>query len=131
MKNILTLACALALLGCSQSEDAEPVAETAEPPEEFGAPDGGPAYGTFNVTLADGSTMIDEVRPDGTYTSTYADGTIENGTWVQKADAYCATADTEGASEICYPEKIDEGGVWTATTPEGEISVIERVETED
>lgn len=131
MKKIILVAVLAAMTACNQ---AEPAAETAEAeetvPAEVMAADGGPAYGTFKVTLADGTVITDEVRQDGTYTTTMPDGSVENGTWVQKPGEYCSTPDAEDASESCYPESIDENGVWTATNPEGETATVERVAEE-
>ena len=131
MKALSLFATLAVLSACAPSEQAAEPEATDVATEAVPAVDGGPAHGLYRVTLPDGSIMMDDVREDGTYTSTMADGSTESGTWVQKPNVYCATADTEGAEEICYPEKIDENGVWTAETPEGQFSVIERItETE-
>lgn len=129
MKRIIMIAAIGLVAACNQAEaPAEPAATEEAAPAEVMAADGGPAYGNFKITMADGSVMTDDVRADGTYTSTMADGTVETGKWVQKPGEYCATPDTEGATETCYPEKIDENGKWVSSNPNtGETVTVERV----
>jgi len=134
MKKIALVAALAVVSACSQpaeAPDEEATAETtadAEPAEVMAA-DGGPAYGKFKITQADGTSFTDDVRADGTYTSTAADGTeMESGTWVQKPGEYCTTKNEEGAVEECYPEKIDEKGVWVSSnTKTGETVTVERL----
>lgn len=129
MKKIILVASIAVLAACSQAEqaaDTDAVEETADA-AEVAAADGGPAYGTFKVTLADGSVLTDEVHEDGTFTATLPDGTTESGTWVQKPGEYCTTSSEEGASERCHKEWIDESGAWVSTDPEGNIATVERV----
>lgn len=134
MRTIVTLAAFAAVSACSQSEaPAEPAAveEVAEAaPAATVAADGGPSTGTFKITLDDGAVYTEEVRPDGTYTSTSADGETETGKWVQKSpNDYCTTKDEEGATEVCHKETIGEDGVWTSVDPDGRTGTVERVET--
>lgn len=127
MKKIIAVAVLATIAACSKPEPApEPVA-TEEAAAEVMAADGGPAYGMFKVTLADGTVMMEDVREDGTFTSTSPTGEVTTGTWVQKPGEYCTTNDEEGATERCHPEKIDENGVWVSTDPEGNTAVVERV----
>ncbi|TNE33264.1 MAG: hypothetical protein EP350_04435 [Alphaproteobacteria bacterium] len=131
MKKIIAIAALGLVAACNQAEaPAEPAdTEEAAPAADFvPAADGGPGYGQFRIIHADGSVSTDDVREDGTYTTTMADGTVETGKWVQKPGEYCATPDTEGAVEECYPEKIDENGKWVSNNPKtGETVTVERV----
>ena len=132
MKKIILVAALATITACNQSEaPAEPAAtEEAAPAADFvPAADGGPGYGKFRIIHADGTVHTEDVREDGTYTSTLPDGTTETGRWVQKPGEYCTTSDEEGATENCYPEKIDESGKWVSTdTKTGETVTVERVE---
>lgn len=133
MKKIIALAALAAVSACSETETAPDAAATEEvaaaETAEVMAADGGPAYGNFRITRADGTVIMEDVREDGTWTATMADGSTETGTWVQKPGEYCTTDDKEGAVEKCHPEKIDENGVWVSTDPEdGETVTVERVE---
>ena len=133
MRKIIVLAALATVAACSQTETAPEPEATAEttapaPAEEVMAADGGPAYGKFKITHEDGSVDMEDVKPDGTWTSTAADGTVTTGTWVQKPGEYCVTASTEGAVEECYPETIDASGKWVSTdTKDGSTSIVERV----
>ena len=133
MKKFIALAAVAALAACTQQEAAseEEVEEVAEAGPI--AADGLPTPGTYRVTTAEGELVIEEVREDGTYTATMADGTTENGTWSQPSpDKYCSVSDEEGAEETCNDEKIDESGVWVSTNPDtGGTAVVERVVEEE
>ncbi|OZA93011.1 hypothetical protein U4960_06555 [Altererythrobacter sp. H2] len=133
MKKIVLVAALAALSACSQSEaPAEPVAAeepAAAPAAATVAADGGPSTGMFKITQQDGTVFTEEVRPDGTYTSTSATGETETGRWVQKSpNEYCTTGDEEGAAEVCHSETVGEDGVWTSTDPEGKTGTVERIE---
>lgn len=133
MKKFVLVAALAAVSACSQSETpAEPEAvETAAEaaPIATVAADGGPSTGNFKITREDGSVFTEEVRSDGTYTSTSADGVAETGKWVQKTpNEYCTTEDAAGAVEVCHTETVSEDGVWTSVDPEGETGTVERIE---
>lgn len=134
MKNIVLFAALASLAACSDSEPAaEPATEaTAEAPAPTfatTAADGGPSTGTYRVTDADGTIVMEEVKADGTYVSTQGGEVIQTGTWAQKApETYCYTEAKEGAEQICHTEQVDESGVWTSVSPEGETATVERVE---
>jgi hypothetical protein len=132
MKRILVIAAIAALSACSKPAPA-PEAEASAAPEAAAptaaslAADGGPAHGTYKVTRADGEVIMDEVKPDGTYSTTKDGKVIEAGKWEQKSPSqYCFTKDKEGAKQECAEEKV-EGGVWTSKGPDGKVSTIERV----
>ena len=130
MKKIIGVAAIAAIAACSPAEtEAEPEAvEEEEAAPAAMAADGGTPYGNFKVTSEDGSYQTEEVREDGTFTSTDQDGEVTTGTWVQKPGQYCTTSDAEGAVERCHTETVDENGVWTSVDPEGEIVTVERIE---
>ncbi len=134
MKKILIAAACASLAACSPAEttdEAAAPAETAEVVAESTAADGGPSYGMFKVTQADGTVSMEDVREDGTYTTTSEGQEPRTGKWEQASpDSFCSTADTEGAVQKCYTETVDENGVWTSTDPDdGKVSTIERVTT--
>lgn len=135
MKRIIAIAALAALAACSKpaEEPAAPAEAAAEAaPAETLAADGKPSHGTFTVTKKDGTIYTSEVKPDGTYSIVAADGKVtETGKWEQKSpEQYCETADTEGAKQKCFAEKVDDKGVYTSTDPEnGEVATIVRVES--
>ncbi len=137
MKIQLILASSLAIAGCSQAEEEEPApaVETSTPePAEPLAADGNPTPGLYTITLDDGTVFTEDVRADGTYVQTDADGdVVETGTWEQKSpQQYCYTVDEEyreteePEGQKCNTEGIGEDGVWFSTNPEGETSKVER-----
>ncbi len=132
MKKIIAVAGLAIVAACNQAEapaETEATEEAAPAADFVPAADGGPGYGQFRILHADGTVHTEDVREDGTYTSTLPDGTVETGKWVQKPGEYCTTSDEEGATENCYPEKIDENGKWVSTdTKTGETVIAERIE---
>lgn len=134
IRSIVGLAGVTALAACggetAQEVDAEPVS-TAVEPEASMAADGKPAEGFYRAVDETGFFLIEELREDGTYLFTDADGnTIEQGTYVQKKPQLpCFTPQGEGAVEKCYLDDMGEDGVWRTTDPDtGVVSVIERIE---
>lgn len=130
MKKIMLVAALVTVGACSKPEPAPEPAATEEAAPATTAADGGPSYGTFQVTQADGTTFTSEVKPDGTYVETAADGTaMGTGKWEQKSpELWCATPDEEGAVQTCYEEKVDANGVYTSKDPNtGEVSTVVRV----
>lgn len=131
MKKLILLAGIATLAACAEPEtvtEPEPVAEAPPAVAEVMAADGQSPVGSYKITEPDGSVMTEELRPDGTFTNTGADGVVRTGTWVQKSPAlFCSTVQDE--AEKCYEEGLDAQGVWTSKDPEnGEVSKIERVE---
>lgn len=135
MNKFALLAAIAVISACSKPAPApEPEAaaasEAAAPAAENIAADGKPSTGTFAVTNAKGIKYTTEVKPDGTYAVTGADGKVtETGRWEQKSrESYCETADKEGAKQKCFSEKVDDKGVYTSTDPDtGETSTVVRV----
>ena len=138
MKRIFIVAALAAVAACSKpaeapAPEAEAAAEAA-PAAAAGtlAADGKPSHGIFKVTKKDGKVHTADVKPDGTYSVTDAAGKVmETGKWEQKSpEQYCETADTAGAKQKCYAEKVDDKGVYTSTDPDtGEVATVVRVES--
>ena len=130
MKNLFLLAAVGSLAACQQSEPAPEPAPTEDVSAVALAADGAPTPGQYRVTRADGTVVLEEVRDDGTYSTTVDGEVTETGRWEQKdAATYCYTSDAEGSSQICNTEVVDEDGVWRSTNPDGETSVVERVDS--
>lgn len=134
MRKIILVAALATITACNQAEaPAEPEATEEVTTDEVSvAVDGLPSVGVYNVTMADGTTSTFEAKEDGTYTSTDADGIItETGTWRQESPAvWCETPDIEGATEVCFDERM-EGGVYMSTNREtGETATITRPSAE-
>ena len=133
MKRIIVIAALAAVAACSQpapEPSAEKAAEAPAAAAQTLAADGKPSHGKFTVTGKKG-THTAEVKPDGTYSVTDADGKVmETGKWEQKSqEQYCETSDKEGAKQKCYEEKVDDKGVYTSKDPEtGDVSTVVRVE---
>ena len=89
----------------------------------------------LRVTTEGGDVFTEELKPDGTYIQTDADGTVvETGRWVQKSPQdYCWTVDEqyreEGdtGAEKCNTEAVGADGVWTSTNADGETATVERM----
>ena len=136
MKKIVAMTALFALAACSNpapEPDTEATAEAttaAAPATGSLAADGNPAPGLYKITTADGTVFNEEVKADGTYVQTDADGNVvETGKWVQKSPTeYCTTKDGEGEVEKCNVEGVDAAGVWTSRNAEGEVATVERVE---
>ena len=134
MKKIIAVAILATVAACSPAEtEAEPeaVEEVAEAAPENIAADGQATPGNYRITLANGDVVMEEVRADGTYTATNADGSVETGTWEQKSpELYCTTEDEEGAEQDCNEEMINEDGVWISRDAGSEeFATVERVES--
>ncbi|MBT8427582.1 MAG: hypothetical protein KJO02_06100 [Erythrobacter sp.] len=136
MKKLILLAGAATLAACSANDsaydDEEAVDETAMEDtameEAALAPDGGPIAGTYEVTPEEGDAWTTAIAADGSYTTTYADGTGETGTMAMQDEmtaCFDNAADEEGP--MCSESSIGEDGAWTATGERGTVTVA-RVE---
>jgi hypothetical protein len=136
MKKFVLVAALVSLSACggAATEEQAPAEATEmvadEAPATTGA-DGGPSIGMFNVTNAAGEVSMENLMPDGTYTSTNAAGEVSTGVWEQKSpNEFCSQPSDEDAM-TCYAETVNADGVWTSTDPDdGEVSTIERIEAE-
>lgn len=107
----------LALAACGQSETT-PAADTttiAVPtPATTGAATGDMS-GTYEVTMADGTVMMETVNTDGTYVDTQDGEEVDRGRW--RADGNRMCYDPDGADpEACYSS--------TAPAADGSFRVI-------
>lgn len=136
MRNSILFVTLALLAGCSGAEQQDASTDAAATPDtaiaEPAAPlaaDGQPTPGIYKITASDGKVFTEEVKPDGTYVQTDAEGTVvETGKWNQKSPGqYCYTADKEGATEECNAEAVGADGVWTSTDDEGNTAKVERV----
>lgn len=130
MKKLVLLAGAALLASCGEYEAEAPEEEVAEEAEEMVeeaamAPDGGPLAATYEVTPEEGDSWTTTINEDGSYTATYADGTVETGT-MEMQDEDTACFDTAGDEEgpMCSDSTIAEDGTWTATGEMGTVTVV-------
>ncbi len=132
MKKIALVAALATIAACTPAAetDAPAATEAVETAAAVTAADGGTPYGKYRVTDADGKVNIEDIREDGTWTSTDEAGVVTTGTWEQKSPTlYCTTKDEEGAEQVCHEEGVDENGVWTSKDPtDGTVVTVERVE---
>ncbi len=130
MKKFAFIAVLGALAACTPEADAPAESAVEETAAAVTAADGGTPYGMYRVTASDGKVSMEDVREDGTWTSTAADGAVTTGTWEQNSPSlYCTTKDEEGAQQVCHEEGIDENGVWTSKNPtDGTVVTVERVD---
>ena len=86
----------LLLAACNQERSEQEPAQQAPSPEEIA--------GTYEATLADGSTIRHTLNADGTYLDTDAEGNpVENGNWRLEGTQLCY--DPEGSEpEACYDQ---------------------------
>lgn len=101
-------------------------------PSRLTAADGGSIHGVFRITNADGDVSIDSVMEDGSFASTYSDGSRQTGTWLMRGPGlFCVTMDYEDAEEACFQEGMNSEGEWVSYDPESETSSrVERLEAE-
>ncbi len=129
MKRIALLAAIAAISACSKPAPA-PEADASATPAAAAtniAADGKSSVGTYKVTTPKGEVLMDEVKADGTYSTTKDGKVVETGRWEQKSPAvYCYTKDEKDAVQKCNEEKV-ENGVYTSKNPDGEVATVERV----
>jgi hypothetical protein len=134
MKKILLLAAVAAMSACSKPAPA-PEADASATPEQVAAvapeniaADGKPSVGKFKITTSKGEVLVDEVKADGTYSTTKDGKVVDTGKWEQKSRAqYCYTKDEKDAKQECSDEKV-ENGVYTSKNAKGEVATVERIE---
>jgi hypothetical protein len=133
MKKIILVASFITVTACNQAEaPVEPAATEEAAVEEVSvAVDGLPSVGVYNVTRADGTQSSFEAKEDGTYTAMDANGNvIETGKWRQESQAvWCETPDTEGATETCYDERMEDGVYKSTNRKTGETATVTRPQT--
>lgn len=121
------LLCAVAALGACSDADV-PAEEAATPVEEAtavaeAAYEIGP--GTFEYERSDGTSGINTLAADGTFSNAVEGGTIETGTWAQEGDLSCLTPDD--GEKRCYTfTQPDAEGNFTGTMPDGVTVTIKK-----
>ena len=135
MRKIVIIAALATVAACSKPEpaatpEAADTAVAAAPAAATVAADGKPSTGMFKITSADGQTIMEEIKADGTYVDTRDGKVIETGKWEQKSAAqYCWTPDTAGATQTCADEKV-ENGVYSSYNPKTKkTATVVRVES--
>lgn len=133
MKKLIAVGLFGLLAACGE-KPAEPPA-VVETPAVVAAPvavANGTPPGVFDVTSADGSTMVATINGDGTYVDNASDGSvIEEGTWAVADGKTCFSPTTEGAKPMCWTETAPGAdGSFTATPDEGDpVTVKPRAAT--
>lgn len=133
MKRLIAMGALASLAACSQpapEPETDATEAVAADTVTTMAADGKPSTGKFEVTMTDGTKITANVKPDGTFEVTDADGAvIDSGKWEQKSpEQYCETSDKEGSKQVCYTEKMVDG-VYTSLNPEtGETATVVRVD---
>lgn len=129
MKKLVLLAALAALSACSQKaeeskETAATPTETAAPAAPAAAPDSGPAPGTYDVKMADGSMGSTIINADGTYSDTDAKGKVVKGKFAHKDGKDCF--DPDGADpEMCWTtEAPGADGSFKATSADGTVVTV-------
>jgi len=133
LKPITIILGALALASCSESgtppETVSAINElSANADTIMKAADGQPPYGTFDVTAPDGQVYREVIRPDGTFSSSSADGSAVEGEWEQRAEGVFCSRPIGAPDFRCKNETVNDQGVWTSTEINGgEVSIVKRV----
>jgi len=128
MRHVALLAAVTALSACNGAEnDATPlVDETVIAADE--ASEGPATPGTYQVSLADGSTGTSVLSQDGTYMDTFGEET-ETGTWSNEGGQACFDPEGADAPPRCYAiSETAADGSFTATPDDGEPVNIRRLD---
>lgn len=125
MKSLVLIAATVALSACSQGGEETPA--PAETTEAAAAPTdtartsalaGPDAAGTYTVTWADGTITTTVINDDGTYIDMMDGEETARGTWAVKDGRSCLTP--EGGAELCWTDSEPAAdGSWTATADDG------------
>lgn len=103
-KLVLVAMLAGALAACGDAAEEADDTATAETAEATAQAAPASSAGTYDVTLADGSTVTSVLNADGTYQDTDADGAVtESGTWEDRPDGKTCF-DSEGGEDtvVCF-----------------------------
>jgi len=137
---IIATVLGLAMTGCSKPDapaDLEQVEGNLDSAGIAGAGpitvDGGTVAGTFSTVDTDGAEAIWTMNEDGTFTlaangldpvtGTYINITSENGA------VLCAKPDDADAGDLCWDlSRPGEDGSWTATSDDGSVLTMTRVQ---
>lgn len=127
MKKLMLLASIAALAACSGKQPAAEDTAAAEAPATeavAAAPAPSPTPGSYDVTLPDGTKVVDTLMADGNYvTRDAADKVTVKGTWAVKDGKTCFVP--EGKAEECYAEGArGADGSFSATGADGKITQV-------
>ncbi|GAA0271731.1 hypothetical protein GCM10009127_09990 [Alteraurantiacibacter aestuarii] len=132
MKKLIACAACLAILSaCSETSDdaAQESAETVQPVSDFTFEE---HLGAWDVVYPDETTAVTTNRPDGTFTTQMADGTVSEGTWSMQDDGSSCWMPTGEDEPRCYTiGAADENGTRALTMPDGQIAYVTPVQEED
>ena len=123
------LLCTLAMLAaCSEAE--APTEEATAPAADAAAAPAAAAYelepGTYDYTRSDGTSGINTVNPDGTFSNAIEGGDIETGTWAQEGGLSCLTP--AAGEKRCYTfTQPDAEGNFTGTMANGVTVQVKKV----
>jgi hypothetical protein len=127
MKRFALLCAVAALAACSDAE--APTEDAAVPAAEEAAAVAEASYeigpGTYEYTRSDGTSGINTLSADGTFSNAVADGTIETGTWAQEGDLSCLTPG-EGEKRCYTFTQPDAEGNFTGTMTDGVTVAIKK-----
>lgn len=131
MKKLILIA-PLALLAACQQQQPAPEATPSETATAMVSANGSPV-GKYQSTDAKGAVTTTELRNDGTYTDTDADGKVTaEGTWAVTDGKTCFTPKTEGVEAMCYTESAPaDDGSFTATPDKGDPIMVKPAASDD
>lgn len=113
MRALTLLAAVAALAACNETETA-PAPVEAEPMAEAQPASWPLEAGTYEFTREDGTSGVNTVSADGTYSIAYTAGESDAGTWVEENGKTCLTSTGEPANKRCY--------VFTSPDAEGNLT---------
>ncbi|MGV2496433.1 hypothetical protein [Pelagerythrobacter aerophilus] len=140
MRSLVLIAAMVALSACSQGADETPApadtTDAAAVPAETADAAGGTtsalaaedAAGTYTVTWADGTITSTTINDDGTYVDMMEGEETAHGVWAVKEGKSCLTP--EGGAELCWTDSAPGAdGSWTATADDGTTVTVVKADT--
>jgi hypothetical protein len=126
MKNIAMLCALAALAACSEAETTAEANNQVEPAAAEATVASWPMEaGTYEYTRSDGTSGVNTVKADGTFSNAITGGGTETGTWREENGLSCLTP--EGGEKRCYTfTKPDADGNFTGTLPNGVTAKIRK-----
>jgi hypothetical protein len=119
MKKIALLCAVAALAACTEADTTNETAAQPEPAaEEAAAASWQLQAGTYEYTRSDGTSGVNTLAADGTFSNAIAGGKTETGTWGQEGDLSCLVP--KDGEKRCYTfTQPDADGNFTGTTTDG------------
>ncbi len=127
---VLTATACLTLAACSKPAEAPPADANAAAPAESNAAEAAPTMtaadiaGTYDAKYPDGTAHVVEIKADGAYTDTDANGVATKGMWSWKDGGSCFDPDGDATAVCWIDSKPDANGVFTATAPDGTVVTV-------